>query len=171
MPDVQNTNKQTDNNDDFVADEFILEDFLPYRLSLLSNLVSEGIATTYRSEFGLGMTEWRVLAILGRFQELTASDVVRQGAMDKVAVSRAVSKLEEKGMLSRTTNTQDRRSVTLTLSRSGVRLFNAVIPGAIAYEERLLERLNRTERVTLDALLAKLQTYAHDLNEAYQDVI
>lgn len=144
--------------------EFELEQFLPYRLSLLSNTVSEGIASDYRSHHKLSVTEWRVLAILGRFSGLTASAVTDRGAMDKVAVSRAVSKLEDKGMLLRTTHTRDRRCVTLTLSRQGVSLFNAVIPGAIAYERRLLECLDPTERTTLSNLLGRLQQQAHDLN-------
>ncbi len=144
--------------------EFELEAFLPYRLSLLSNTVSEGIASDYRSHHSLSVTEWRVLAILGRFPGLTASAVTDRGAMDKVAVSRAVSKLEDKGMLLRTTHTRDRRCVTLTLSRQGVSLFNAVIPGAIAYEQRLLESLEPEERAMLNTLLERLQRQAHRLN-------
>ncbi|MEE4189620.1 MAG: MarR family transcriptional regulator [Roseobacter sp.] len=146
--------------------EFVLEDFLPYRLSLLSNTVSEGIATDYRAHHDLSVTEWRVLAILGRFPGLTASHVMERGAMDKVAVSRAVNKLEEKGMLSRTTNPQDRRRVALKLSRKGVNLFNAVIPGAMDYERRLLESLSLEERATLNRLLKRLQDQAHGLNGA-----
>ncbi|MCA1778441.1 MAG: MarR family transcriptional regulator, partial [Xanthomonadaceae bacterium] len=40
-----------------------LENFLPYRLSVLSNRVSQGIAATYEQRFGLSVTEWRVIAI------------------------------------------------------------------------------------------------------------
>ena len=53
--------------DQIRTQQFALETFLPYRLSLLSNTVSEGIATRYRTDHGLSMTEWRVLAILGRY--------------------------------------------------------------------------------------------------------
>ena len=54
--------------------DFALEHFLPYRLSLLSNTVSEGIALAYRTAYGLSVTEWRVIAILGRYPGLTALD-------------------------------------------------------------------------------------------------
>lgn len=145
------------------AGDFALEDFLPYRLSLLSNTVSEGIAVTYRNDHDLSVTEWRVLAILGRFPGLTASAVIERGAMDKVSVSRAVSKLDEKGLVSRTALEEDRRCVTLKLSRPGMRLFEAVIPGAIAYEQRLLESLGTAERATLNSLLERLQEQAHRL--------
>ena len=78
-------------------DEFALEAFLPYRLSLLSNTISLGISSSYRKVHGLSVTQWRVIAILGRFPGLTASEIMQRGAMDKVAVSRAVNKLQHKG--------------------------------------------------------------------------
>ena len=70
--------------------DFRLEDYLPYRLSLLSNTVSQGIADRYQRDHDISVTEWRVIVILGRFPGLTASDVVEKTAMDKVSISRAV---------------------------------------------------------------------------------
>jgi len=42
----------------------LLENFLPYRLSVLTNLVSSAIAGAYRERFGLSIPEWRVVAVL-----------------------------------------------------------------------------------------------------------
>src|SRR3546814_19077112 len=67
-----------------------LERFLPYRLSVLSNRVSQTIADFYVERFGLAVTEWRVIAVLGRFAGLSANGVGVRPAMAKVAVSRAV---------------------------------------------------------------------------------
>jgi len=44
-----------------------LERFLPYRLSILSNRVSQQIAREYQDRFDLSMTEWRVMAVLARY--------------------------------------------------------------------------------------------------------
>src|SRR3546814_12999639 len=49
-----------------------LERFLPYRLSVLSNRVSQTIADFYVERFGLAVTEWRVIAVLGLFARLSA---------------------------------------------------------------------------------------------------
>ena len=76
-----------------MSDELILEDFLPYRLAILSHTVSTTIAQVYDKRFGLSIPEWRVIAILGRFPGLSAVEVADRTLMDKVAVSRAVSKL------------------------------------------------------------------------------
>ena len=53
--------------------QFDLQNFLPYRLSLLTNTVSQGIAAAYRDRFGISVTEWRILDVLGRFPGQTAS--------------------------------------------------------------------------------------------------
>ena len=44
-----------------------LEHFLPYRLSVLSNRISGAIAREYSTRFALTVTEWRVMAVLGRY--------------------------------------------------------------------------------------------------------
>jgi DNA-binding MarR family transcriptional regulator len=151
------------------AKNFDLEAFLPYRLSLLSNTISEGIAIAYRDVHGLSLTEWRVIAILGRFPDLTATDVMARGAMDKVAVSRAVNRLDERGYIRRTALADDRRRVALRLTRQGVRLFNAVVPQAQAYERELLSALTTGERAQLEALLDKLMATAHALGARPQE--
>ena len=147
------------------AQDFALEAFLPYRLSLLSNTISEGIATAYRDVHGLSLTEWRVVAILGRFPDLTATNIMARGAMDKVPVSRAVARLEERGLVRRKADNDDRRRLTLRLTPKGVKLFNAVVPEALAYEKRLLSALGPDESAQLGELIDKLLRSARVLNE------
>ncbi|NRB72382.1 MAG: MarR family transcriptional regulator [Xanthomonadales bacterium] len=149
---------------------FDLEHFLPYRLSLLSNTVSEGISLAYRTAYGLSVTEWRVIAILGRFPGLTASQIRARGMMDKVAVSRAVAKLVEKELVAREDHEEDRRRVLLRLTKDkGRTLFRRVVPLAMHYEEQLLTSLSASERSQLDALLEKLQAAALALNASDQE--
>ena len=42
---------------------FELDEFLPYRLSLLTNTVSAGIARSYRDQYEISVTEWRIMAV------------------------------------------------------------------------------------------------------------
>ncbi|QOC23539.1 MarR family transcriptional regulator [Wenzhouxiangella sp. AB-CW3] len=133
-----------------------LEKFLPYRLSVLSNQVSRGIAETYAGRFGLSVTEWRVIAILGRYPDLTATEVAERSAMDKVAVSRAVRRLLDGDLLQRRESDADRRTRHLRLSREGVKVFDAIAPAALDYERRLLERLDPEERRVFNRVIDKL---------------
>ena len=96
-----------------------LERFLPYRLSVLSNRISQDIARLYAERFGLGITQWRILAVLGRYPDLSATQVAERTAMDKVAVSRAVAGLLEAGLLRRRAHGADRRRSELERSARG----------------------------------------------------
>jgi DNA-binding MarR family transcriptional regulator len=147
------------------AQEFILETFLPYRLSLLSNTVSQVISNAYRKAYGLSVTEWRVVAVLGRFPGLIASEIVQRTAMDKVAISRAVKALQERGLVERSPHSEDRRRLPLRLTPdAGIKLFRAVVPKALAFEAQLLSALDAQEKIALDRLLVKLQTAAESLS-------
>ena len=143
-----------------------LEHFLPYRLSVLSNRISQAIATRYAQRFGIGVTEWRVVAVLGRYPDLSAGAVAARTAMDKVAVSRAVARLLERELVERDTHGDDRRRSVLALSRAGRRIYDEIAPLALELERRLLSRLDRDERAALDALLDKLADGIEHLADA-----
>jgi DNA-binding MarR family transcriptional regulator len=133
-----------------------LEHFLPYRLSVLSNRISQEIARLYAERFALNVTEWRLLAVLGRYPDITATELVERTAMDKVAVSRAVASLVDDGRLTRKVDGDDRRRTRLRLSAKGYRIYDEVAPLALQYQQRLLAELSGDDRALLEALLSKL---------------
>lgn len=136
--------------------ELILEDFLPYRLSILSNTVSGTIAGAYSKRFGLSIPEWRIMAVLGRHPGLSAVEVAERTLMDKVAVSRAVAKLIKSGRINRRFADQDRRRSILHLSPDGEQVYAEVAPLALKFESDLLHGLSEEEVHTLDVLLERL---------------
>jgi DNA-binding MarR family transcriptional regulator len=141
--------------------DFELEHFLPYRLSLLTNTVSQGIAQSYRREHDISIIEWRILAVLGRFPGLTASEVVDRTAMDKVAVHRAVKSLMARELLQRKTDPSDRRRRRLYITaEAGQQVLNQVIPRARKYELSLLDALSAEEIAAMDLIIDKLQKKA-----------
>ncbi len=133
-----------------------LSEFLPYRLSVLSNRISRSIADSYEERFQISLPEWRVMAVLGEEPDLSAGQVADRTAMDKVAVSRAVNKLIESGRIERYFADDDRRRSVLTLSKTGKKTYLDVIPIALGHESKLLEQLSDSEKAQLDALLTKL---------------
>lgn len=136
--------------------EFALEAFVPYRLSVLTNIVSRTIGRLYGERFGLGIPEWRVMAVLGRFAPLSSTEVCARTAMDKVRVSRAVDRLRRGGLVEQAVDSRDRRRSRLRLSASGHRMHDSIVPMALAAESLLLDGLSATERRTLDRLLTRL---------------
>jgi DNA-binding MarR family transcriptional regulator len=145
--------------------DFELEHFLPYRLSLLTNTVSAGIAQAYRHRHDISVTEWRVMAVLGRYPGLTASEIVERTAVDKVAISRAVKRLSGRNFIERIADPADRRRMRLHITTGpGGRVLGNVIPLAQRYEEDLLETLSGEEKRVLGIALKKLLTRARELN-------
>jgi DNA-binding MarR family transcriptional regulator len=139
-----------------MSDELILEKFMPYRLARLSSTVSSTIARVYDKEFGLSIPEWRVIAILGRFPGLSAVEVAEQTFLDKVAVSRAVTKLLKSGRIDREFADADRRRSILNLSEKGREVHDGVAKLALAFEKNLLDGLDEAEIENFDKVMDKL---------------
>ena len=136
--------------------ELILERFLPYRLAILSHSVSRSIASIYERRFGVSIPEWRVIAIVGRFPDLSAVEVAERTVMDKVAVSRAVTKLIKVGVIDRKFADADRRRSILNLSSKGREVHDEIAPLALQMEADLLEDLTADEIAVLDTVIDKL---------------
>jgi len=134
------------------ADVLVLENFL----SVLANRASDALAREYTQRFALGVTEWRVMSVLGRHPDLSANAVARRTAMDKVAVSRAVNRLLASGRLQRRIDPDDRRRSLLRLSRAGRAVYAQVVRIALDFERELLAGVAAAERVQLFRLLDRL---------------
>lgn len=144
-------------------DPIDLERFLPYRLSVLSNLVSGTIADAYQRRFDLTNPEWRVIAVLSRYPGLSAAEVGELTRMDAVAVSRAVARLLRAGRLRRAVSPLDRRRSVLSVSPAGAAVYREVAPVALGYERELLGALSASQRAVLDRALDALTARAEAL--------
>jgi DNA-binding MarR family transcriptional regulator len=145
------------------AEMLVLEEFLPYRLSILSNRVSRAIAARYAKTFDLSIPEWRVIAVLGRKPGLTAKEIAEATEMDKVAVSRAVARLVKARRVRATADREDARRQLLTLTAQGEDVHARIAPIVLASEQRLLSALDARERADLDVLLNRLLAAAKKL--------
>jgi DNA-binding MarR family transcriptional regulator len=146
-----------------MSDELILEKFMPYRLARLSSTVSTTIARAYDKEFGLSIPEWRVIAVLGRFPGLSAVEVAEQTFLDKVAVSRAVTKLIKNGRIDRQFADADRRRSILNLSEKGREVHDGVARLALKFEDDLLAGLEGTDVDQFNVVMDELLDKANDL--------
>jgi DNA-binding MarR family transcriptional regulator len=142
-----------------------LDEFLPYRLSIVSNAASDAVATAYRTLFGLRIPEWRLIAVLAEGGAISQQALCGRTRMDKVTVSRAAIALSERGLIQRAANPQDQRSRLLTLSPQGWALYEQVAPKALELERRIFETLSREERAQLRAMLERIEAAAAALGD------
>lgn len=148
--------------------ELNLEEFLPYRLAILSHAVSHSIASIYEKRFGVSIPEWRVIAIVGRFPDLSAVEVAERTVMDKVAVSRAVTKLIKSGVIDRQFADADRRRSILNLSEKGRAVHDEIAPLALAMEADLLADVTDDEVAVLDRVIDKLYAKSKGFAKAHE---
>jgi len=142
-----------------------LDDFLPYRLSVAANAVSDVVASSYQSRFGLSIPQWRLMAVLGEDGPMTPQALGARTVMDKVTVSRAAAALHERRLVEREPNAADGRSHRVGLTRTGLDLYAQIAPLALAHEARLMETFTPFERATMQNLLRRLQTAADEARE------
>ncbi len=145
------------------AEAFELAAFLPYRVRLLDRSVSASLTPLYMSLFGLSVSEWRTMAVLGSHGMLSASEIVTLSGMDKVNVSRAIQGLKKAGLLRRDIDGEDRRRALLRLTERGAEAFRTLVPLVLKREEELLAGLSADERATLFDLMERVRRNAETL--------
>ncbi|HKG77182.1 MAG TPA: MarR family transcriptional regulator [Beijerinckiaceae bacterium] len=143
----------------------VLERFLPYRLNVLATVVSNALAQIYSERFSLTIPAWRVIATLGQYGVRTARDIAAHAVMHKSTVSRAVSGLEARGLVARQPNPDDKREELLGLTGEGRRIYAALAPEALAFEQKLAAGLSPAEQATLFTLVERLDIHARALAE------
>lgn len=143
-----------------MSSDLKLENFLPYRLAVLSNTVSTTVARAYDKRFSVSIPEWRVIAVLGRFPGLSAVEVAERTFLDKVAVSRAVTKLIKNGRVDREFADADKRRSILNLSEDGMKLHDEIAQLALQFERDLLEGFSAEEMEKLKSIMERLMARA-----------
>lgn len=120
---------------------FDLSSFLPYQLAVLSERVSREFSAIYRARYGISRAEWRVLAHLSQTDAVSVRDIVEWAELEKSKVSRAATRLESAGFVTKGANASDRRLVKLALTPKGRALMADMAPLAHDFERRVLARL------------------------------
>jgi DNA-binding MarR family transcriptional regulator len=134
-----------------------LDQFLPYRLSIASNAVSEAVASSYRAMFGLRIPEWRLIAVLAEDGAMSQQALCGRTRMDKVTVSRAAIALADRHLVERTPNPEDQRSHLLGLTGEGWELYERIAPQALELERRIFDGIAPAEIEALRTMLARLE--------------
>lgn len=140
-----------------------LEAFLPYRLNVLAEIVSQSLARLYSTRYGIGIPEWRIVATLGQYGTMSAKEIGRHSHMHKTKVSRAAAALEDKGLLRREPDVDDKRAAKLHLTREGQTIYDELVPLTLDFAEELEGVLSPQDRAMLERILASLKERSQEL--------
>lgn len=123
-----------------------LENRISYRCLSVATRITRHLAPAWKSQFGLTVTSWRVMAVIGRYQPISATQVAERTSTDAFFVGRAIDKLVEQGYLEKGVDPEDRRRLRLSLTTSGKRVHRRVEDSINQVEAGLLAGLS-TEAV------------------------
>lgn len=147
--------------------KFDLNNYIPCQLATVSHAIMRSVASVLEDRFGISTPEWKVLAIIAEKPGLSAVTVAQLAEMDTVAVSRAVTKLLDRGLIDRELDSEDRRRSVLNLSVEGADLYEQVIPIAGELEAKLLSDFSDEEKRILEKAIRVLRSKSKDFADAY----
>lgn len=131
--------------------------YIPAYLSFLAGKLSTSASALYRPKFGIGITDWRIMALLAAEPWIAAHRICNATGLDKAAVSRCLRGLKKASLIDIDPDRYDQRKQLVALTRKGVALHDRIVDLAVAREEALLEGLSDAERKTLLRLLMHMQ--------------
>jgi DNA-binding MarR family transcriptional regulator len=139
--------------------------FLPLREALLD---ADRRRARILARYGITGAMLDVLVGLRRSGEpyvRTPSDLAAALVLTPAGVSQRLDRLEQAGLIRRSTRQDDRRVVSVTLTKAGVRLLDDLMDEYMVHEERLLHQLSDRDRALLSRLLIKLTGSIADAEE------
>jgi len=137
---------------------FELDGFLPYRVAVLAGRLSREFSRFYQERFGLSRAEWRVMAHLSQEAEVSVREIHARVDMDKSKVSRAATRLEEAGIITKKISQQDRRLVVLALTDTGAAMMAELAEAAQDYQTEVMARLGPEAEAFLSGLDALMDS-------------
>lgn len=139
-----------------------LDQFLTYRLHLVSKLTDRHSSEAYVDEFGLPVGEARCLAAVGNFAPLSVVELAARANLHKGPASRAAQALVERGLVAKQASETDGRGVVLSLTPAGRRLWRRVMALIARRNEEIFGCLSLLEQKQLGSILDRLIAHARD---------
>jgi DNA-binding MarR family transcriptional regulator len=135
-----------------------LERYVPAFVTFIANKLSRNATVFYQRNFGVNVTEWRIMSLLAIEPGIPASRICYVICFDKGPVSRTLAQLQKRGLITIRTDPHDGRSHSISLTAHGRHIHDQVIVAALERERRLLACLRKDEREVLIDLLRRVHS-------------
>ena len=130
--------------------------FIPSAITLLAQKISATASATYRPRFGVGVTDWRIVALLAAEPWIAPVRIAEATGLDKAAVSRSLRDLRAAGFVEARAGEASRRRSVLALTAAGLALHDRLVDAARERERLLLQSFSAEERARLQDFLDRM---------------
>ena len=138
---------------------FKLEDHLFFYFSQILARRTRAINARLRP-YGLDYPRWRVLAVLQEHSGATMGQLADLTSVDRTTLTRTLGLMEEARLVARQERESDRRSLVISLTPKGRRIFARILPLTLAETDRALTGFSSAE---IAALRDRLKRIADNL--------
>jgi len=139
-----------------------LDNYVPAYLTFLAGKISNSASATYRPQFGIGITDWRIMALLATEPWISAGRICDVIGLDKAAVSRSVRGMKATGIVDLQRGGDDQVRQAIALTRKGLALHDRVVKISLARERHLLRDFSAPERKQLINFLSRMHAQIVD---------
>jgi DNA-binding MarR family transcriptional regulator len=139
-----------------------LDHYIPFLLAAIANKWSRSSSSIYLAEFGVGVTEWRIMAMLALEPRITAYRICQVIGLDKAATSRALRALVGRGLVASWQEDPQNHRKTVELTPQGAELHDRIIRRAHSREEILVSDLSADEVAQLAGMLRRMMQRVPD---------
>lgn len=114
------------------------------------------------------MISWRVMAVIGRFEPVSAKQVAARTSTDAFFVGRAIEKLVEQGYVTKGVDPDDRRRLRLSLTAAGRKVHGEVEGMISQVEADLLAGVPAADAKVFFQVMSTLEERAATLGQPEQ---
>ena len=141
--------------DERAARPFRLEDHLFFYFSQILARRTRAINARLRPH-GIDYPRWRVLAVLHEHSGATMGELADLTSVDRTTLTRTLGLMKSEGLLARSERKDDRRSLSISLTARGRRMFTRILPLTLAETDRALTGFSAEEIEALKDWLRRI---------------
>ena len=147
------------------AQRLVFQNFLPCRFRVINERNLRLLADTHES-LGISAPEFNIMVILSEYDDVSSREINKTNGMDKATITRALGRLIDKKLISRTKSKTDSRLIKLKLTAKGKQAYRQIEENALAWERELLRNIKLTELNRLYAILDKIDANLDRLDKS-----
>ena len=126
------------------------------KIMKLSSRLNATYAKIYVPRYGIGVPEWRLMAVIGHMGPMPLIRIAEHASIDRGTITKAAERLRLQGVVRIDNDKHDNRKRIASLTPLGEKLHDKIAKIASARHDRLLDFISKEEHEEILGMLDKL---------------
>lgn len=134
----------------------LLDTGVTFRMTGVANRLNRSASAFYRSKFGVGVQDWRLLLVLGRSEGLTVGDAATAADIDTAAASRALKILKDRKLVTLEMTSSRGRATIARLTPAGREMCDKLGAAGADRAAQIISGISPDDVAKLHEILGKI---------------